>query len=867
MVGIVSTIKDLCKKCYSCVRNCPVKAVKVSEGQAEVLHDRCISCGNCVRVCSQNAKYIKSDKDKVYGLLNSGEKLVACLAPSFPSAFEGLSPSKIIGGLKKLGFYQVREVALGAQMIAKEYENYLLKHKGTVISSPCPAIVNLIEKHYPDLLPYLIPVVSPAEALARFIKTVEGKEVKTVFIGPCVAKKEEGENSGYIDIVLTFDELKEIFDEKNIVLESVEESKFCGLKPLPAPRAFAISGGLLNAIGAIENILYSDVLIVEGKDDCISLLESLREKKISPRFVDILFCKGCIDGPILKNNNVYNNHSKVSNYIIKDSVGYESLQNDELIYFNKINLYKKYFNKQRKLSVPDEMEIKKILAYTGKVKPEDELNCGACGYNSCRDKAIAVYQGIAEIDMCLPYLLETKSKELDTITQLNEELDAIIESSYDGIWVADGQGNALKVNKAFADILGMKQEELLNKNAIEFEKQKILYPSVTLLVLREKRRVTLIQETSNNKKLLTTGNPIMDENGNVKMVMVNVRDLSVIEKHRSNIKETEKIKRYFESREGEKNYQDKKVIAFSEEMEKVLNLANKVAAVNSTVLILGESGVGKEVISRYIHRHSKRKDGPFVKINCGAIPETLLESELFGYETGAFTGAKRQGKPGLIEMAHKGTLFLDEIAEMPLNLQVKLLQVIQEHNLVRIGGIKAINVDIRIIAATNRNLEKMIKEGKFREDLFYRLNVVPITIPPLRQRKDDIIPLIYHFLDKYNHKYQLKKSINKEAKRLLYNYHWPGNVRELENVIERLVVTSEGDLITPEHVSNIINSEEDTDSIIIKKILPLKDAVEEVERKLLQKAMKRCKSTYEIAELLGVNQSTIVRKMKKYIKS
>ena len=226
-------------------------------------------------------------------------------------------------------------------------------------------------------------------------------------------------------------------------------------------------------------------------------------------------------------------------------------------------------------------------------------------------------------------------------------------------------------------------------------------------------------------------------------------------------------------------------------MEDTIKLSLRIAAVNTTVLILGESGVGKGLIARFIHENSLRNKGPFIKINCGSIPESLLESELFGYETGAFTGAKREGKPGLVELAHKGTLLLDEIADLPLNLQVKLLQVIQERELTRIGGTKPIRIDIRIIASTNKDIRKMVKQGEFREDLYYRLNVIPITIPPLRERKEDIELLIDFFISHYNKKHNKSISLQEDVIEALLQYCWPGNVRELENLMERLVVTSE----------------------------------------------------------------------------
>ncbi|NPV52112.1 MAG: sigma 54-interacting transcriptional regulator [Firmicutes bacterium] len=315
---------------------------------------------------------------------------------------------------------------------------------------------------------------------------------------------------------------------------------------------------------------------------------------------------------------------------------------------------------------------------------------------------------------------------------------------------------------------------------------------------------------------------------------------------------------------------DASIVAYSVEMGKVLQLADKVASVSSTVLVLGESGTGKEVVARYIHRTGCRKAGPFIKINCGAIPETLLESELFGYETGAFTGAKREGKPGMIELATGGTLFLDEISELPVNLQVKLLQVIQERQLVRIGGIRPIEVDIRIIAATNRDIQAMVREGTFRADLFYRLNVVPVRVPPLRERRDDIVPLIYHFLKRFNRKYQRDICVSEEAKNLMLAYDWPGNVRELENLMERLVVTIDAPAILPCHLPDEIqgegrgSAEPCEGTVYVRGILPLKEATEEVERQIIARALERNESTYQIAKLLGVNQSTVVRKIQKY---
>ena len=292
----------------------------------------------------------------------------------------------------------------------------------------------------------------------------------------------------------------------------------------------------------------------------------------------------------------------------------------------------------------------------------------------------------------------------------------------------------------------------------------------------------------------------------------------------------------------------------------------RVAQVDSTVLITGESGTGKELLAETIHANSARKEGPFIKVNCGAIPESLLESELFGYDAGAFTGARKEGKAGYFELANSGTLFLDEIGDLPLNLQVKLLRVIQSREIVRVGGIKPLKVDIRIVAATNRNLVDMVRRKEFREDLYYRLNVVPINVPPLRQRKEEIPSLVVHFLQVFNRKYKQVKRISPEVIDLFMEYDWPGNVRELENLMERLVVITPSDTITvqdlPSHFGNL--AKDWSNKVHVLDIVPLREAVESVEKQILEKAYVQFRTTRQMARALKVDASTVVRKAAKY---
>lgn len=304
----------------------------------------------------------------------------------------------------------------------------------------------------------------------------------------------------------------------------------------------------------------------------------------------------------------------------------------------------------------------------------------------------------------------------------------------------------------------------------------------------------------------------------------------------------------------------------SPEIQKVLDNTLKVAAYDCTVLITGESGVGKEIFAKLIHKSSDRNYLPSIKINCGSIPKNLLESELFGYEKGAFTGADKNGKIGFFEIANGGTLFLDEIGELPIELQVKLLRAIQEKEIYRVGGINPIKVDVRILAATNKNLLELISEGKFREDLYYRLNVFPIEIPPLRERTNDIVPLIINFTKHYNHKFKLNKIFDENALNYLLNYSWPGNIRELENLVQRLLISVDNNLITILDVArNIKTTDKNEDNTFIDfENSSLQEILDNKEREILKMAKEKYKTTRKISRILGLSQSTLVRKLNKY---
>ena len=679
-MGPIKTVKERCRKCYSCVRNCPVKAIKVKENWAEIIDERCIGCGKCVRVCSQQAKVITDCIENTRRLLAGREEVVAVLGCSFPAFFNDIRPGQLVTGLKRLGFCEVHEGASGVELIAGEYSRRIDQTSAApLIATHCPTVVDLIERHYPQLLKNLMDVVSPMVAIGRLIKSRRGKKTRVIYISSCIAGKFEIEAEpveGAIDVVLTYRELSQMLRENTLDLTRLPDSPFDGVPPLGG-RLFPISGGPFQAFGVRNDFVEPESITTEGEENALEIIRDLAAGRITPRIVDIRFCNGgCIGGPG-KNNRLtsFSKRNLILEYYKNQQIPYATAPH----YRDAIpvpNLKRRFANKHQRLEPPSGESIRQILQATNKFVERDELNCDACGYPTCREYAVAIYQGLAEAEMCLPYSLKRLEEDRFNLAQKYELAQRALDQEFGNSAIIGKDGRTLEV----------------------------------------------------------------------------------------------------------------------------LNLIRQVGPTPTTVLIRGESGTGKELTARAIHLQSHRADKPLVTVNCTTLSDSLLESELFGHKKGAFTGAIAD-KKGLFEAAGGGTIFLDEIGDITPKVQAELLRVLDSGEIRPVGGNSSIRVDVRLIAATNKNLEAGVKDGWFREDLFYRLNVFTITLPPLRNRMESLKDLVELFVDRASKRVNKSiRGIEDRAIHAMQQYQWPGNIRELQNIIERAAVLTQDRIIRLENL-------------------------------------------------------------------
>ena len=426
---LVETIPEQCRVCYTCIRECPAKAIRVAHGQAEVIAHRCIGCGNCVRVCTQKAKRVLDSKAAFRRLLQSGRELAVCLAPSFPSEFIDIPWRRLTGMLRALGAHYVHEVAFGADLVARAYSRLSksedAKDSGFIATS-CPAVVAYVERHHPELVSKLAPIVSPMVAMARVAKRLHGEDTAVVFVGPCVAKKGEVASQfleGELSLALTFTELREVFQEEGLSQEAVEDSDFD--EPRAASGAlFPIARGMLQAAEVEENLLDGRIAVADGREDFTEALAAFSRGDLDAKLLEVLACQGCVMGPALSNDEaMFKRRKRVSDYVNgvlkeRDGEQWRAWMSD----LRDLDLSRGYKEEDQRFPDVDEKEVQKVLEKMGKRGEEDELNCGACGYDTCREHAVAIYLGLAEQEMCLPHNIEELKRTVKELEDSNQEL-------------------------------------------------------------------------------------------------------------------------------------------------------------------------------------------------------------------------------------------------------------------------------------------------------------------------------------------------------------------------------------------------------------------------------------------------------------
>jgi PAS domain S-box-containing protein len=490
--------------------------------------------------------------------------------------------------------------------------------------------------------------------------------------------------------------------------------------------------------------------------------------------------------------------------------------------------------------------------------------------------------------------MDGKCMENAMPNELKLDIFEVGDTVSDGVYLSDKAGVVIKVNSTYSSITGIAAEEVLGRNMQsvldeKYEKGEYVVlkiehlneehnsseesyiterpVSICSMVLTQNKEVSIMATLclkGRSKKIIFVGKPYFDEKGSISHVLTVIREVTDLNKLEKKLEEAERKSRQYlnELIYLRANELQTDLIGRDPSMEKITHLIRNIAKTDATVLITGETGVGKEVVAREIYKKSSRYEKPYIKVNCAAIPDSLIESELFGYEKGAFTGAGNKEKLGYFEIANGGTILLDEIGEMPIKLQSKLLRALQEKEITRIGGTKAIKLDIRVIASTNQNIEEQIKNGTFREDLYYRLNVIPVKIPPLRERKMDIGLLAKEFLKKFTERYNKHKEFDERALELLELYKWPGNVRELENIVERLVIVGDESVIEERDITNILGKDNFPSGAVDKEEDNLKAAVDKLEKAIIERALKKYGSSHKAAKALGVTQPTVLRKAK-----
>lgn len=803
---IIGIKEENCTNCHQCIAACPVKLCNNGSGDVVKFDDDlCIGCGRCVEACikshggvlEKSARFVIDDTAQFLADLNGGQEIVALIAPSAASNF---NLGQLVTALKRLGVKHVYDVSLGAEITIALYHQAIEERRMELpmISSPCPAIVRYIQLRHPQLIQHVAPIGSPVQNLAVYVRSLHpGAEM--MLLSPCMEKTREIRTQQLVSYNVLFQSMQKILAERGIEQAKLPESQFDNYVPAGIATNFSVPGGLK------ESYLYhypetpaSSIAKVEGTLVFDSYLRDL-QKSIEnadanlPLMVDILSCeKGCNAGVGCINKSIREIEYAVasrSEQRIKDKAAGRKL---DLFLAEVIKTHDFQVPDYEDLSylhhlrLPDDGELVEIYNKMLKFEEKDFRNCAACGYNSCYYMAVAIHNGLNKVQNCHLFQEKELRRDQQAIQNMHMELTSVFNAMNDGLIVLDRDGRVSQSNLAAQKITGYGDEEIIGIHILDLFSGKAPY-TMKLLETGEsyRDREMIIDGVRGKIHGTASGEPRVDENGQITGATIIIRPIARVQELVNKISG------------AQASFTFDSIIGEDKNLKNSIRLAVIASANNSAVLLQAASGTGKEVFAQAIHNGSSRRNGPFVAINCAALPRELVGSELFGYVEGAFTGAKRGGRPGKFELANKGTLLLDEIGDMPLAQQAMLLRAIQEKAILRVGGDSLINVDVRIIAATNQDLLELVGQGRFRADLYYRLNVVQISIPALKERRPDIKLLFEHFVNDMSPRFKKHiTEIDKDVIKYLQAYDWPGNVRELQNVTERMLLVAEDGRLT-----------------------------------------------------------------------
>lgn len=889
LVEIIGINEENCTNCHQCIAVCPVKVC--SDGSGDVVkfnNNLCIGCGRCIEACvkshggvaEKSARFAIDDADKLMADLSNRE-IIALVAPSAHSSF---NLPKLLTALKLLGIKKIFDVSLGAEIAIAGYHEVIKNGiaRRPLIAQPCPAVVKYIELYHPYLINYLAPIGSPVHNLAVYVHSLH-PEAELAFISPCLAKSREFQDSQMVTYNVIFQSIQRILQEKNIDLESLPDGEFDNVVPAGIATNFSAPGGLK------ESYLYrypetpaSSIARIEGPliyDNYLGKLEcSIKDGSQNlPLIVDILSCEmGCNMGVGSINKPIHEIEYAIA------TRSEESIQdkdaNQKLTQFLTDALKKHDFayhhyrdlSAQNQLKLPSDSELQKIYIDMHKMEEKEFRNCAACGYNSCYHMAIAVFNGLNKAQNCHLYQEKELQIEQQALIKMHNELTNVFDTMSDGVIVLNKEGRVSQFNPVAQQITGYSGDALLGVHIIDLFSGKAP-KTLNLLNTGEAFADTeiLLDGAYGHIHGMCSGKPIFDENQEVVGATIILRPIAQVQK----------LVNSFSGAHASFTFDS--IIGEDKQLMKAVHLARMAGDNASTVLLQAESGTGKEVFAQAIHNYSIRSNGPFVAINCAALPRELVGSELFGYVEGAFTGARRGGRPGKFELANHGTLLLDEIGDMPLEQQAVLLRAIQDKSILRVGGDTPIHIDVRIIAATNKDLLNLVEEGRFRADLYYRLNVVRITIPPLRERRGDIELLFRHFLKEMSPKFgRAITAIEPNVVKCLENYDWPGNIRELQNVVERILLICADGNISIDHLPREIvkmavgftresldwetKSILDSPGLFTNRQTRKLYALEQEKESIIAALNSSGGNVSKASALLGISRNTLYRKMKTF---